>query len=151
MQLTLVGIAALTNGGAEVDVRFEGFHYPFVARVPYSQGLVVRGTDDELATRMEDDAANPVVVAQQGEETNTGTDIPYTNYFVSRARCEERSFMGSLIVRPCSSVDRCSCTVRCPCDTLHYVFVVSEFDLKIELSISTCYVYSSILSKEQRK
>lgn len=134
MQLTLVGIAALTNGGAEVDVRFEGFHYPFVARVPYSQGLVVRGTDDELATRMEDDAANPVVVAQQGKETNTGTDIPYTNYFVSRARCEERSFMGSFIVRPCSSVDRCSCTVRCPCDTLHYVFVVSEFDLKIQLS-----------------
>lgn len=119
-----------------MDVRFEGFHYPFVARVPDSQGLVVRRTDDELATWMEDDAADPVVVAQQGEKTNTGTDVPHTNYFVSRARCEERTFVGTLVVRPCCSVDRCSCTVRRPCDTLYHVFVVSEFDLKVQLCLN---------------
>lgn len=116
-----------------MDVRFKSFHYPFVARVPDSQGLIVRGTDDKLATGMEDDAANPIVMSQKGKKTNTSTDVPYANYLVSRTRCEERSFMGTLIVCSCRSIDRCSCTVWCPCDTLHHVFMVSEFHLTQEM------------------
>lgn len=72
-----------------MDMRLKGFHRPFVARVPHSQGLVVRSTDDELATRVEDDAAHPIVVSQECEQTNASTDVPNTDYFVSRAGREE--------------------------------------------------------------
>lgn len=143
----LLANCILTNGSAKVDVRFEGFHYPFVARVPDSQGLIVRGTDDKLATGMEDDAANPVVVSHEGKETNTGTDVPYTNYLVSRTRCEERSFVGTLVVCSCRSIDRCPCTVWCPCNTFHYVFVVSEFHLNQEIFVKKIYWIMEALVK----
>lgn len=118
-----------------MNMRFESLHRTLVACIPDSQRFIVRCADDELAARMEDNGAYPIIVSNKGKEAYPSTDIPYTNHLISRTRREKRSFVCTLIVCSSSSIDRCSCAIRCPRDTFHYVIMISEFDLIIQTII----------------
>lgn len=47
-----------------MGVGLQGFVVPLVFDVPYSQGLVVRGTQDILATWVEHQSPHPVVMSR---------------------------------------------------------------------------------------
>lgn len=115
-----------------MNVRFEGLHHSFVARVPDSQRLIVGRADDKLAARMEDDASYPIVVSDEGKEAHPGADVPHANHLVSRTRREEGSFVRAFVVRSGRRVNRRSCALWCPCDAFHHVIVISELDLIID-------------------
>lgn len=119
----------LTDRGAKVNVSLECLHRSFVARVPYPQRFIVRDAHDVFATGMEDDAAYPVVVSLKREEANSGSDVPDANRFVSRSRCEERTFVSSLVIGSSSRVYRRPRAVRRPGNALHHVVVVPELKL----------------------
>lgn len=50
-------------------VGLQGFVVPLVFDVPYSQGLVVRGTQDILATWVEHQSPHPVVMSRLYKNT----------------------------------------------------------------------------------
>lgn len=50
-------------------VGLQGFVVPLVFDVPYSQGLVVRGTQDKLATWVEHQSPHPVVMSRLYKNT----------------------------------------------------------------------------------
>jgi len=112
-----------------VNVRFEGLHHSFVARIPDSQRFIIGRADDKLATRMEDDASHPVVVSNESEETHSGGDVPYANRFIPRAGREERSLVRALVIRSGCRVNRRSRAFRRPCNAFDYMFVFSKLDL----------------------
>lgn len=114
-----------------MNVRFEGLHHSFVARIPDSQRLIVGRADDKLATRMEDDASHPVVMSDESEETHPGGNVPYANCFIPRTGREERSLVRALVVRSGCRVYRRSRAFRGPCNAFDYMFVFSKLDLTL--------------------
>lgn len=52
-----------------MGVGLQGFVVPLVFDVPYSQGLVVRGTQDILATWVEHQSPHPVVMSRLYKNT----------------------------------------------------------------------------------
>lgn len=52
-----------------MGVGLQGFVVPLVFDVPYSQGLVVRGTQDILATWVEHKSPHPVVMSRLYKNT----------------------------------------------------------------------------------
>lgn len=133
-----------------MNVRFEGLHHSFVARVPDSQRLIVGRADDKLAARMEDDASYPVVVSDESKEAHPGADVPHANHLVSRARREEGSFVRAFVVRSGRRVDRRSCALRRPRDAFHHVIVISELDLTVgENSLVLQIINATIVAKSR--
>ena len=84
-------------GGDEVRVRLEGLVVALAAQLPHAQRLVVAHAQQVLAARMEDDAAYPVVVADQIEQALECGHVPYLDAFVARARAQVRSAVCPLI------------------------------------------------------
>lgn len=76
------------NRCSEVGVCLQSLVVTFGSELPRSQCLVIADTEQELAARVEDDVADPVVVACQCEQTLEGCDVPDFYCLVATARGE---------------------------------------------------------------
>ena len=72
-------------------VRVQPLAAPPVRDVPNSNRFVVAGRQEVLAARMPGQTANPVVVAEQGEEADPGGDVPDLYALVARPGSQKRS------------------------------------------------------------
>lgn len=79
------------NRCSEVSVRLQSFVVSFGSQLPGSECLVIADTEQELASRVEDDVADPVVVACQCEQALEGCDVPDFYCLVATARGEVRT------------------------------------------------------------
>lgn len=68
-----------TDTRAEMLVCVNLLKAALVADIPDPERLVVTSAYDVFATRMENDAANPIVMSCQREQTHARTDVPHLN------------------------------------------------------------------------
>lgn len=116
----------------EVRVSVQRLHTALVAEVPDAQRFVVAGRKHVLATGMEHDAPDPVVVTDEREQAQPGIDVPNPNRLISRSGREERALVGSLfVVRSGGLVDCRRGRFRRPGNAFDCVFVLPQFGLAL--------------------
>lgn len=67
----------LTYGSTEVRVRLERLLAALVLDVPGAHSLVVRGRDEVVSPRVDNQPTHPVVVTHQREQAQSHTDVPH--------------------------------------------------------------------------